>query len=35
MYKALSEEGDPRLRTLLSVVRTLGGTLSVSIKPTP
>jgi probable addiction module antidote protein len=29
LYKSLSEEGDPRLTTLLGVVRTLGFTLAV------
>jgi probable addiction module antidote protein len=33
LYKALSEEGDPRLTTLLSVTRALGVTLSASVKP--
>jgi probable addiction module antidote protein len=34
LYKALSEDGDPRLTTLLSVVRALGVKLSASIEPT-
>lgn len=29
LYKSLSEDGDPRLTTLLGVVRTLGFTLAV------
>ena len=33
MYRALSEHGDPRLTTLLSVTRALGMTLSASVKP--
>jgi probable addiction module antidote protein len=35
LYKALSEDGDPRLTTLLSVVRALGIKLSASVTPTP
>ncbi|MGV8840561.1 MAG: addiction module antidote protein [Bauldia sp.] len=31
LYKALSEEGDPRLTTLLGVLRSLG--LTVSVRP--
>jgi probable addiction module antidote protein len=33
LYKSLSEEGDPRLTTLLGVMRALGVTLSAQIKP--
>ena len=33
LYKALSEDGDPRLTTLLSVTRALGVTLSAHVKP--
>jgi probable addiction module antidote protein len=33
LYKSLSEEGDPRLTTLLGVMRALGVTLTVQIKP--
>jgi probable addiction module antidote protein len=33
LYKALSEDGDPRLTTLLSVTRALGVTLSARVKP--
>jgi probable addiction module antidote protein len=33
LYKALSEEGDPRLTTLLGVVRALGVKLSAQIEP--
>lgn len=32
LYKALSEDGDPRLTTLLSVVRALGVTLTADVK---
>ncbi|HTW70501.1 MAG TPA: addiction module antidote protein [Acetobacteraceae bacterium] len=32
LYKALSEEGDPRLTTVLGVARALGVTLSAHIK---
>jgi len=31
LYKSLSEEGDPRLTTLLGVARALGVTLSARI----
>ncbi len=33
LYKALSENGDPRLTTLLGVTRALGVTLSARVKP--
>ncbi len=33
LYKSLSEEGDPRLTTLLGVIRALGVTLSAQVKP--
>lgn len=33
LYKALSEDGDPRLTTLLGVARALGVTLSAHVKP--
>lgn len=33
LYKSLSEEGDPRLTTLLGVMRALGVKLSAEIKP--
>lgn len=33
LYKSLSEEGDPRLTTLLGVMRALGMTLSAHISP--
>ena len=33
LYKALSEDGDPRLSTLLGVVKALG--LQLSTRPTP
>ena len=33
LYKSLSEEGDPRLTTLLGVMRALGVRLSAEIKP--
>jgi probable addiction module antidote protein len=33
LYKALSEEGDPRLTTVLGVARAFGVTLSARIKP--
>jgi probable addiction module antidote protein len=33
LYKSLSDEGDPRLTTLLGVIRALGVTLSAHIKP--
>jgi probable addiction module antidote protein len=33
LYKSLSDEGDPRLTTLLGVIRALGVTLSASVKP--
>jgi DNA-binding phage protein len=32
LYKALGEEGDPRLTTLLGVARALGVTLSARVK---
>jgi probable addiction module antidote protein len=32
LYKALSEDGDPRLTTVLGVVRALGVTLSAQVK---
>lgn len=35
LYKALSEDGDPRLTTLLSVARALGVTLTARVEPTP
>jgi probable addiction module antidote protein len=34
LYTALSEDGDPRLMTLLSVARALGVTLTASVEPT-
>jgi probable addiction module antidote protein len=33
LYKALSENGDPRLTTLLGVARALGVTLTAHIEP--
>jgi len=33
LYKALSENGDPRLTTLLGVARALGVTLTARIEP--
>ncbi len=33
LYKSLSEEGDPRLTTLLGVLAALGVTLRAEIKP--
>ncbi len=33
LYKSLSEEGDPRLTTLLGVMRALGVTLTAQITP--
>lgn len=33
LYKSLSEDGDPRLTTLLGVMRALGMTLSAQVKP--
>jgi probable addiction module antidote protein len=33
LYKSLSEDGDPRLTTLMGVMRALGVTLSAHIKP--
>lgn len=33
LYKALSEDGDPRLTTLLGVARALGVTLSARVEP--
>jgi probable addiction module antidote protein len=33
LYKSLSEEGDPRLTTLLGVMEALGVTLRAEIKP--
>jgi len=33
LYKALSEDGDPRLTTLLGVVRALGVKLSARVDP--
>jgi probable addiction module antidote protein len=33
LYKALSDEGDPRLTTVLGVARALGVTLSACVKP--
>ncbi len=33
LYKSLSEEGDPRLTTLLGVLAALGVTLHAEIKP--
>ena len=33
LYKSLSEKGDPRLTTLLGVMRALGVRLSAEIKP--
>lgn len=33
LYKSLSTEGDPRLSTLLGVMRALGVTLSAHIRP--
>jgi probable addiction module antidote protein len=33
LYKSLSDEGDPRLTTLLGVIRALGVTLSAQVKP--
>jgi len=32
LYKALSEDGDPRLTTLLGVARALGVTLSAHVR---
>jgi probable addiction module antidote protein len=34
LYKSLSEDGDPRLTTLLGVLAALGVTLHAEIKPT-
>jgi probable addiction module antidote protein len=34
LYKSLSEDGDPRLTTLMGVTRALGVTLIAQIKPT-
>jgi probable addiction module antidote protein len=33
LYKSLSDEGDPRLTTLMGVIRALGLTLTAHIKP--
>lgn len=33
LYKSLSDEGDPRLTTLLGVIRALGVTLQAQVKP--
>jgi probable addiction module antidote protein len=33
LYKALSEDGDPRLTTLLGVARALGVTFSARVRP--
>ena len=33
LYRSLSEDGDPRLTTLLGVTRALGVTLSAQVKP--
>ena len=33
LYKSLSDEGDPRLTTLMGVIRALGVTLTAHIKP--
>jgi DNA-binding phage protein len=33
LYKVLSENGDPRLTTLLGVARALGVTLTARIEP--
>jgi probable addiction module antidote protein len=33
LYKALSEDGDPRLTTVLGVARALGVTLSARVNP--
>jgi len=33
LYKSLSDAGDPRLTTLLGVMRALGVTLSAQVKP--
>jgi len=33
LYRALSEDGDPRLSTLMGVAKALGITLSAKIKP--
>ena len=33
LYKSLSTEGDPRLSTLLGVMRALGVTLSAHVRP--
>ena len=35
LYKALSENGDPRLTTLLGVARALGVTLRAHVEPVP
>lgn len=35
LYKALSEKGDPRLSTLLGVVKALGLKVSVAQQPAP
>lgn len=35
LYKALSENGDPRLTTLLGVARALGVTLTAHVETTP
>jgi probable addiction module antidote protein len=35
LYKSLSEDGDPRLTTLLGVTRALGVTLSAQVKLSP
>jgi len=34
LYKSLSEDGDPRLTTLMGVTRALGVTLVAQVKPT-
>lgn len=33
LYKALSEDGDPRLTTLMGVLRALGVTVEAHVKP--
>ena len=33
LYKSLSEEGDPRLTTLMGVMRALGVTLTAQVEP--
>ncbi len=33
LYKSLSDEGDPRLTTLMGVIRALGVTLTAHFKP--